>query len=167
MYRKVDDFINDWQILTDGTKKIFDQLSNDILNQRIAEGHRNLGQLAWHIVVTIPEMMKLTGLPLSILDEKLPPPESAEEIRQAYKKVTNELSKAITTDWDDNALLQEDNLYGEKWKRGFTLTVLLNHEIHHRGQMTVLLRQADKTVPGIYGPSKEEWVNFGAKPPAY
>ena len=38
---------------------------------------------------------------------------------------------------------------------------LINHQNHHRGQMTVLMRQAGLTVPGVYGPAKEEWATAG------
>lgn len=31
--------------------------------------------------------------------------------------------------------------------------------------MTVLMRQAGLTVPGIYGLSKEEWANLGMEAP--
>ena len=33
-----------------------------------------------------------------------------------------------------------DEMYGEKWTRSYTLTALLFHLTHHRGQMTTLLR---------------------------
>jgi uncharacterized damage-inducible protein DinB len=33
---------------------------------------------------------------------------------------------------------------------------LLNHWYHHRGQMTVYLRELDVPVPAIYGPSADE-----------
>jgi uncharacterized damage-inducible protein DinB len=33
---------------------------------------------------------------------------------------------------------------------------VMNHVIHHRGQMTVYLRQHDVPVPSIYGPSADE-----------
>jgi uncharacterized damage-inducible protein DinB len=32
-----------------------------------------------------------------------------------------------------------------------------------RGQLTVLMRQADLKVPGVYGPSKEEWEAMNAQ----
>jgi uncharacterized damage-inducible protein DinB len=54
---------------------------------------------------------------------------------------------------------------GQKKPNGTLLMFLLQHQNHHRGQMTVLMRQAGLTVPGIYGPSKEEWANFGMIPP--
>jgi hypothetical protein len=47
---------------------------------------------------------------------------------------------------------------------GSLLLFLLQHQSHHRGQMTVLMRQAGLSVPGIYGPSKEEWARFGMEP---
>jgi uncharacterized damage-inducible protein DinB len=36
--------------------------------------------------------------------------------------------------------------------RGF----VLNHMVHHRGQLSVYLRLNDVKVPGIYGPSADE-----------
>jgi uncharacterized damage-inducible protein DinB len=36
--------------------------------------------------------------------------------------------------------------------RGF----VMNHEIHHRGQLAVYLRLCDVAVPGMYGPSADE-----------
>ena len=34
--------------------------------------------------------------------------------------------------------------------------ILLNHSIHHRGQLAVYLRLLDVAVPSIYGPSADE-----------
>jgi len=34
--------------------------------------------------------------------------------------------------------------------------MILNHAIHHRGQMAVYLRLNDVPVPSIYGPSADE-----------
>ena len=45
---------------------------------------------------------------------------------------------------------------------GLVVFYLIAHQGHHRGQMTVLMRQAGLVVPGIYGPSREEWAAFGA-----
>jgi uncharacterized damage-inducible protein DinB len=33
---------------------------------------------------------------------------------------------------------------------------LMNHLIHHRGQLSVYLRLLDSAVPGMYGPSADE-----------
>jgi uncharacterized damage-inducible protein DinB len=71
----------------------------------------------------------------------------------------------VTGAWDDTSLDVEDDMYGEKWKRGFTLGSLVLHQTHHRAQMTVLMRQAGLKVPGVYGPSREEWTTYGLPAP--
>ena len=167
MFRKLDDFFGAYGHLTAGTEKVFARLNGKNLNKRIAPGHRTLGELAWHIVVTVPEMMNQTGLGISSIDHTEMPPKSAKKIQTAYKKVTDEFTAAIKKSWSDKSLLQADDLYGEKWPRGSTLYALVSHEIHHVGQMTVLLRQSKSKVPGLFGPSKEEWKKMGMKPPAY
>jgi len=35
-------------------------------------------------------------------------------------------------------------------------TMIMNHVIHHRGQLTVYLRLNDVPVPALYGPSADE-----------
>jgi uncharacterized damage-inducible protein DinB len=34
--------------------------------------------------------------------------------------------------------------------------MILNHIVHHRGQLTVYMRQCDIPVPALYGPSADE-----------
>ena len=163
MYRKVEDFLKGYGHEAENTLKYFRALTDESLKQKVAEGHWSLGRLAWHITTTIPEMMGQTGLTVSSVDHEALKPEKAAEIVAAYEKVSKELLDVIKEKWDDATLEVEDNLYGENWKRGLTLAILLSHEIHHRAQMSVLMRQAGLTVPGIYGPAKEEWAAFGAE----
>ena len=39
---------------------------------------------------------------------------------------------------------------------GFIRSILMNHNYHHRGQLSVYLRMLDVPVPSIYGPSADE-----------
>lgn len=167
MYRKVSDFLDAHERLTDATTRIFEQLTDDNLEQAVAPGYRTLGDLAWHIVTTIPEMTNRAGLGLSAVDETSLPPDSAQEIRDGYATASAELVDAVKSQWTDEDLTKTDGMYGEEWPRGLTLSAVILHEVHHRGQMTVLLRQAGASVPGVYGPSKEEWAKMGTEPPAY
>jgi uncharacterized damage-inducible protein DinB len=58
-------------------------------------------------------------------------------------------------------------MFGQfEWAKGFSLSMLINHQIHHRGQMTILMRQANLIVTGVYGPAKEEWSQMGMEAPA-
>jgi uncharacterized damage-inducible protein DinB len=167
LFRKIDDFLEEYNRLTEGTLKVLDRVTDEMLDQSVGEGHRTIRHLGWHVVTTIPEMMKLTGLPLSAIDPGSPPPQTVAEVIGGYKTATTELVDAIKANWNDESLLEMDDMYGEEWPRGGSLTALINHEIHHRGQMTVLLRQAGGTVPGLFGPAKEEWSQYGMPAPPY
>ena len=147
------------------TQKMMDALTDQSLSQAVTTNHRTLGRMAWHIVVCIPEMMNMVGLNIQSVGKDDPIPLSAAEIADGYRKASGEFLAQLAANWTEATLQEEDALYGETWKRGKTLMVLMLHEIHHRGQMTVLMRQAGLKVPGVYGPSKEEWTHYGAPAP--
>lgn len=149
----------------DFTKKLFKALSDDSLSQAINEDHRTIGRMAWHITTTYPEMMGQIGLKFDSVSDKDKVPNTAKEIYETYCNVTDLLLKQVNENWTDNSLMEKDELYGEQWEKGRTLLILINHEIHHRGQITVLMRQAGLVVPDIYGPAKEGWTAYGAPPP--
>jgi uncharacterized damage-inducible protein DinB len=167
MYRQLDDFFRNYEFLVEGTGKVLDRIHDENLGQAVAPGHRTLGQIAWHIVVSVPEMMNRTGLSMAAGDWEAPPPAAARKIAAAYRETAGALVAAIRKKWTDATLQETDDMYGVPWPRGFTLQALVQHEIHHRGQMTVLMRQAGLPVPGLFGPAKEEWAQFGMEAPSY
>lgn len=72
---------------------------------------------------------------------------------------------AIKAQWTDKVLGEMKDMYGEQWSVRTILGILTAHQTHHRGQMTVLMRQAGLQVPGVYGPAREEWAAFGGQAP--
>ena len=166
MFRTVADFQKAWEYETECTLKLLRALTDASLQQAVTPHDRTLGRIAWHVVTSVPEMMHRTGLTLSGPDDKAPMPAQAAAIVTAYAAVARSLAEQIRERWTDATLPELDLMYGEKWKRGFTLAVLVRHQAHHRGQMTVLMRQAALKVPGVYGPAREEWAEFGMQPPA-
>jgi len=167
MIHTLEEFFRSFDAQTESTRRLLAVLTDDSLAQAVSAGRRTLGGMAWHIITSMPEIMVRTGLPMSAIDPESLPPSAADEIRRGYDTVTTELEATIRHHWTDADLAATDNMYGETWPRGLTLRILLDHEIHHRGQMTVLMRQAGLPVPGIYGPSKEEWDQIGKPAPPY
>ena len=163
MFRKVQDFLDDWGYESSSTAKMIGSLTDESLNQKVTDDGRSLGFIAWHMAVTIPEMMNRTGLSVQGPGEGSEPPKTAAEIKEAYEKAAASLAEEVKK-WDESTLEKTDDMYGEEWKKGQSLYYLLTHQAHHRGQMTVLMRQAGLSVPGVYGPSKEEWANYGMEP---
>jgi uncharacterized damage-inducible protein DinB len=136
-------------------------LTDGSLGQQVSPEGRSLGRLAWHLVQTLGEMGGHAGLTVDAANEKTPQPASASAIADAYGIGAAAVAKAVTSAWKDADLPVEIDMYGEKWTRAMTLRALIQHEVHHRGQMTVLMRQAGLKVPGIYGPAREEWATYG------
>ena len=165
MFRTIDDFVFVWSQELEATQKVLKHLTDKSLSVAVSPGSRTLARLAWHIVITIPEMMSKTGLTLSGATEHDPIPPSAKAIFKAYSEVSISLLDQIKSRWTDATLEETDDMYGERWKRSETLKSLVFHQIHHRAQMIVLMRQSGLGVPGVYGPAREEWAAFGMQPP--
>ncbi len=165
MFRTIGDFEKIWTDESESVLKLFNVLTDASLSRTVAEGHRTLGRIAWHIVTSITEMMPRTGLTITGPDPEAPVPARAEDIRTNFETASESLLQQVKSNWKDDTLEVEDDLYGCKWKRGYTLFILVVHQAHHLGQMTILMRQAGLKVPGVYGPSKEEWAQFGMSEP--
>lgn len=161
MYRKITDFEQSWAYETEITTKLLTNLTDESLNQKVTEDGRTLGFLSWHIVLTLGEMLGKVGLTIDCPPEDAPMPASAKEIAETFERAAKSVSEEVAKNWSDETLLQEDEMYGMIWKRGTTLSLLINHQAHHRGQVTILMRQAGVPVIGVYGPAKEEWEAMG------
>jgi len=165
MYRKVEDFLASWKDASEGTQRLLDALTQKSLSQAVADGHRTIARLAWHIITTQSEMTARTGLEVKGPDPNSKLPSAVAEFQKAYKESAASVAQQVRAKWTDATLEIEDDMYGQQWARGKTLAILQTHEVHHRGQLTVLMRQAGIKVPGIYGPSKEEWGGYNMPAP--
>jgi uncharacterized damage-inducible protein DinB len=169
MFRRLDDFRRAWTAEAQHTLAVFDAIPDHALDAAITEGHRDLRRLAWHLVESLIELPGRMGLAIPGHERVKggfiePPPATMAEMAQAYRDASEGLLKALGN-WSDADLEREDDMYGEPWRRGQSLGVLVAHQTHHRGQMTVLMRQAGLPVPSMYGPVKEGWSAYGVEPP--
>ena len=164
MYYKISDFLDDWKYESESTIKVLNNLSDESLTVKFNKEIRTPGRLAWHIVTSVGEMAHRTGLTFETVDDNSPIPSTAKEILDEYKRTSDYMIKEISEKWSDETLQLEDDMYGEKWARGKTLGILVTHQIHHRAQLTVVMRLAGLKVPGVYGPAKEEWAGYGMEP---
>ena len=166
MYYKTSDFIEDWKYESESTIKVLSNLTDASLTKNFGENIRTPGRLAWHIAGAISELGHRMGLAFEEIDQDSPFPLTAKEIVDEYRRVSDGLIKEIKEKWNDETLSIEDEItgQGDKWSRGKTLGALVTHQIHHRAQLTVVMRLAGLKVPGVYGPAKEEWAAYGMEP---
>lgn len=166
MITKIEDFITLWGHEGNGTQKLLDTLTDASLAQEVSPEDRTLGRIAWHITTTLHEMLSRTGLTFEAAEHDSVVPTSAKEIADRYREASEAMIKAIKEQWTDASLLEVKEMYGEQWANGLTLSILISHQTHHRGQMTVLMRQAGLSVLGMYGPSRDEWAEYGMEAPS-
>lgn len=161
MYRHIQDFLNDWKVQAENSIKIFSVIPDEVKSKKINENVRSLDRLAWHITHTITEMGKQAGLFEADPLEHLPIPATMQEIIDTFQQYNTLLGQTVRSKWTDSSLDDEVPMYGQVWKKGEILSVFVGHETHHRSQMTVIMRVLGLQVPGLFGPSKEEWAAMG------
>lgn len=154
MYRKVEDFLADWAASSAGTLSVFKAITDDKMDVAIAEGHNSLGWLAWHLTGSAGGIGHFAGLQIPGIERGTAMPKNMSEIISKYEAI-NEAYNVEAKKLTDDQLAEEVNGLIGKTLRGKLLRQLIDHQTHHLGQMTVLLRQAGLTVPGIMGPTKE------------
>ncbi len=154
MYRQADDFLQEWTMAAEGTLKVLQAVTDDKLDQSIVDGHSTLGWLGWHLVGAAGYFSYLAGLKVPMIRQEDPVPTTAVEIVQAYEKVVNGI-KEEAAKLSNEDLLEVVNGFTGPIPKGALLRALIDHQTHHRGQMTVLLRQAGLPVPGVMGPTQE------------
>ncbi|MGO4500421.1 DinB family protein [Paenibacillus sp. 2RAB27] len=165
MFTTIESFIQEYQMESATTQQLLDTLTDASLNQVQAEGYRPLGYIAWHLVHAERGMLYGTGLEFESPAAVSVPPAEAAVIAEAYRTTTQNILGAIRTQWTDEKLQDVVTMFGMPWTISTTLYSFLKHEIHHRGQLTILMRQAGLPVIGAYGPAREQWAAIGRPVP--
>jgi uncharacterized damage-inducible protein DinB len=166
MYTTIAEFIEEWNQEAASTQKVLDALTDSSLQQSVAQEHRTLARIAWHVVTSTPEMLNEFGVTVEHVENSSTVPSSAKEIADTFRKVSADTMDAVKQQWTDASLKEMKNVFGMEMQKAVTLSLLIKHIIHHRGQITVLMRQAGLNVPGVYGPSRDEWSQMGMEAPA-
>lgn len=163
MYTTLNEFIMEWTNEGTATQKLLDALTDSSLAQQVSPNDRTLGRIAWHIVTSIP--VWVFGLTVEGGQDVVATPSSAKEIAGHFQKIHTAVLDIVSKQWTEDSLNQVCNVFGMDMPLKASLPLVIKHLIHHRGQMTVLMRQAGLMVPGVYGPAREEWAAMGLKAP--
>jgi len=147
-----------WDDETASTRRVLRAIPNAHITLKPHPRGWRMRDLAWHIVTS--ERWFCTG-PLGLATEgpdpapKDAPPSSGEAMAAAREESHAALAAAARgkgAPWFE----EEVEFYGMRMPREEVLRLMLRHEAHHRGQLTVFLRLAGAKVPGVYGPSGDE-----------
>ncbi|MFZ7942234.1 DinB family protein [Neobacillus sp. 19] len=163
MFTSVNDFLNEWKQEAAVTQKVLDGLTDESLNQEVSPGLYSIGSVAWHITGSVYYFPSQIGVKFESPNLQKETPKSAAEISETYKTVSQRLTQAFSEQVTDAEMNNMVNLFGMDMPVQAVFRLLIQHQAHHRGQLTVLMRQAGLKVPGVYGPSKEEWEAMNAQ----
>ncbi|TKC19137.1 DinB family protein [Robertmurraya kyonggiensis] len=165
MYTTISDILKEWNREAMLTEKVFEGLTDESLNQKVYPEGRTLGRIAWHITTGLPEYLAEFGLKIDLVENSADVPTSAEVIKVTLRDVCEKAAIALEQQWTDESLKMVQNAFGRQETNAQIVMGLIKHNAHHRGQMTVLLRQAGIKPFGVYGPPKEDWSQLGVENP--
>ena len=156
MYRKLDDFIEEWRHNSAGTLAAFEAITEEKKHQSIEKGHSSLEWLSWHLTTAPAYFMGQVGLSLDVELNPSNTPSTIQEIIAVYNNVRDNVINVAKENLSDEKLLEEVNSHGRDVAIGAILRMMVDHQTHHRAQMQVLIRQAGLPVPSVMGPTKEQ-----------
>ena len=165
MYVTISDFIKEWNREAMLTQNVLDGLTDESLKQQVYPEGRTLGRIAWHLTTNIPDYLTHFGLNIDGVKNAENVPTSAKEIVETFKEVSFLVAQIIEKQWTDKSIEQIQEAFGRQESNAQILMGLIKHIVHHRGQITVLMRQAGLKPFGVYGPPKEDWIHLGVENP--
>ena len=141
------------------TKKLLRAFPPEKVDLRPAEGAQSARELVSSLTVTFLVLGPI--LAGRLLPEAMPePPKEWPDLVDRFDREF-EVAKTKLAALDDAAMSgMVTTVTGQDViadvRRADLLRMFLHDQIHHRGQLSVLLRMAGAKVPSIYGPSKDE-----------
>ena len=165
MYVTISDFIKEWNREAMLTQNVLNGLTDESLKQQVYPEGRTLGRIAWHLTTNIPDYLSHFGFKIDGIENAESAPTSAKEIAETFQEVSSHAAQIIEQQWTDKSLEQIQEAFGRQESNSQILMGLIKHIVHHRGQITVLMRQAGLKPFGVYGPPKEDWIHLGVENP--
>jgi uncharacterized damage-inducible protein DinB len=146
------------------TRRVLERVPDNRLGWRPHQKARTLGELALHVAIVPGGVAQLAASPSPARVPQAgqdPSPANSSELIPALDQ-SIATAKRVLGGMDDAALTATWRLTnGERelfatTRAALLRSVMLNHWYHHRGQLTVYLRELGVPIPSIYGPSADE-----------
>jgi uncharacterized damage-inducible protein DinB len=144
------------------TQKTLERVPADKWDWKPQEKSGSLGWMAAH-VATLPGFTTATikSPELELTTVSMPKVEKQADLLPTFAKASQEARAALGTVTDEQlqqmwTLKRNGNVIFAMPRYDVLRAMCFNHIIHHRGQLTMYLRQLNVPVPGLYGPSADE-----------
>jgi uncharacterized damage-inducible protein DinB len=159
----IDGILQELDQETRTTRRVLERVPDNQLAWRPHEKARTLGELALHVAMVPGGVAELVASPSPAQAPQFtdPSPKSVSELIPALDRSIAK-AKQVLGGMDDATLMatwrlmREDRELLAVPRVAMLRSVMLNHWYHHRGQLTVYLRELGVSIPSIYGPSADE-----------
>jgi uncharacterized damage-inducible protein DinB len=146
------------------TRRLLERVPDTRLGWKPHETSMTLGQLALHVATTpggVAELAAKNTKEVRPTDFVQPAARTAVELLPALEEslaranaIVGAMDDAVMTEtW---TLTKDGEVVMAVPRAAFLRAIMLNHWYHHRGQLSVYLRQLNVPIPSIYGPSADE-----------
>jgi uncharacterized damage-inducible protein DinB len=155
-------FLQEFDAEMAATRRLLERVPADRLEWKPHPKSRSLGELATHVTELPRWGIRLEQDSFRIGSEKAPPMQDTAaylarfDENAASARATIERTGDEAMENDFTVFKPDGEVFFVQKRRSLVRRVLLNHLIHHRGQLTVYLRELDRPLPQIYGPTADE-----------
>ena len=156
---ELDLFLDAWDREAANTVRLLEALPPAHYDFRPDPGGRSIGELAWHLAegdAYISFAIDNGTFDLQAKPPDIERPRTIEALAPGYERVHRAAADRIRKLTLDDLERTVDFFSEHRAIRDLLWEAILFHGIHHRGQLTLLVRQAGAEVPGLYGPNREE-----------
>ncbi len=164
---KIEELLQELDEEAKNTRRVLERVPEGRLDWRPHPKSLTLGQLAMHVASLPGALAEISTWHSFDVRTEIPRPSAANvgELLETHDQSVAQ-AKAVLGGMDDRALATPWKLVNGEQElvalpRGaFLRSTLLNHWYHHRGQLTVYLRQTGALVPAVHGDSADERMSF-------
>ena len=145
------------------TRKVLERIPAEKFDWKPHEKSMTMGRLATHVADIFgwfSATLETDELDFALGYEE-PKPATSEELVDIFDKNVAAAIETLKNTSDETfgrnwKLRNGEQIFLDMPKAGVVRGMVMNHILHHRGQLSVYLRLNDIPVPGLYGPSADE-----------
>lgn len=160
----IDGIITELEMESATTRKMLERVPEEKFGFKPHEKSMSLGALASHLAenpMWVGSTMDVDELDMDTADYKPYMASSTAELLAAFDKNLAEALSKMAGQTDEHLMAMWRMKVGgeiafEMPRLAVLKCMILNHSIHHRGQLSVYLRLNDIPVPSVYGPTADE-----------
>ncbi len=158
-------FLTELQYEAKNTRKMLSCVPYDSPAWKPHGKSMSISGLSFHIAEIpswVNETIEKDELDFASMNYTPPVPNSTDELLAFFDRTLDNAVKCFKNCSGDDALMLNwrlrsgEQIYFNMPKHLVIRTMVLNHIVHHRAQLSVYLRLLDIPVPGMYGPTADE-----------